>query len=111
MLASNWQPTAHLRYAAVSGQMQQLWKRECSETREYNGRPRLCTWTEQQWRDIPTEQPAPETPAAPRGKPCTCSDTTASACGVEQGGKLGELWHCRRAILCAQSTQNRGESP
>jgi hypothetical protein len=126
MLASNWQPTAHLRYAAVSGQMQQLWERECRETREYNGRPRLCTWTEQQWRDIPFEQPtqetceqcsgtkrtpdglnctacnamgesAAETPAAPRGKPCTCSDVTESACGLEQGfGKLGDLWYCRR---------------
>lgn len=40
---------------------------------------------------------AQETPAAPRGKPCTCSDVTASACGLEQGfGKLGELWYCRR---------------
>lgn len=37
------------------------------------------------------------TSPAPRGKPCTCSDTTKSACGVEQGGVIGELWHCRRA--------------
>lgn len=64
MVVSNWQPTAHLRYAAVSGQMQQLWQRECQEHREYNGRPRLCTWTEQQWRDIPMEQPSQETPPA-----------------------------------------------
>ena len=72
MLASNWQPTAHLRYAAVSGQMQQLWERECRETREYNGRPRLCTWTEQQWHDIPYEQPSQETsvPHPPFGE-CT----------------------------------------
>lgn len=42
-------------------------------------------------------RPTQETPAAPRGKPCTCSDVTESACGLEQGfGKLGELWYCRR---------------
>lgn len=39
---------------------------------------------------------APET-SVPRGKPCTCSDTTKSACGVEQGGVIGKLWYCRRA--------------
>jgi hypothetical protein len=62
MVASEWQPTAYLRYA-TSGQLQQTWERECQETRDYNGRPRLCTWTEQQWRDIPMEQPTQETPA------------------------------------------------
>jgi|SRR6185312_16383405 len=36
-------------------------------------------------------------PAALRGKPCTCSDTAVSACGVAQGDRLGELWYCRRA--------------
>ncbi len=46
---------------------------------------------------------AQETSSAPRGKPCTCSDTTKSACGIEQGGVLGELWHCRRAVLNRES--------
>ncbi len=36
---------------------------------------------------------------APRGKPCTCPDTSATACGVERGHKLGELWYCQRAAL------------
>lgn len=34
--------------------------------------------------------------ASPKGTPCTCEDTTSSACGIEQGGTLGELWYCRR---------------
>jgi hypothetical protein len=41
-------------------------------------------------------RPAVET-KAPRGKPCTCPDTSTTACGVERGSKLGELWYCRRA--------------
>ena len=46
--------------------------------------------------DAAIDRVAP-TKNAPRGKPCTCSDTSKSACGVEQGSRLGELWYCRRA--------------
>ncbi len=41
----------------------------------------------------------------PRGKPCTCPDTSSTACGVERGNKLGELWYCRRAA--EKATQRR----
>jgi len=44
------------------------------------------------------KRPAPDVPA-PRGKPCTCPDTSATACGVERGHRLGELWYCQRAAL------------
>jgi hypothetical protein len=38
-----------------------------------------------------------EADPAPPTKPCTCPDTTESACGVARGSTLGKLWHCRRA--------------
>lgn len=49
---------------------------------------------------LSAERPADETTAS-RGKPCTCEDTSESACGVNNGARLGELWYCRRAAVKA----------
>ena len=40
-----------------------------------------------------------EADPSPPTKPCSCQDTTESACGVAQGSVLGKLWHCRRSQL------------
>lgn len=68
MLASNWQPTAHLCW--IGGKLQQKWTRDCSDYRDVGGqRPLRHAWVEHEWREVPTEDLPPlraemETPPA-----------------------------------------------
>lgn len=56
MIATDWYVMGQLRWSKY-GKLQQLWRRDTTEYRCYNGNPtpRKCDGYETEWRDVPIE--------------------------------------------------------
>lgn len=86
----DWHPVVALRWSA-DGKLQQHWKRRVCNKRG-------IWYDEFDWRDVPTEQPAQETPAVPPGhfwrgeiNPMYCKNC---------GGHYDNHVHTDEASLC-----------
>lgn len=57
MIYGDWQPTMNLRFVErMDGAfkiLQQCWRRETIEYREYGGKERRCVGSQVEWRDVP----------------------------------------------------------